>query len=174
SDGSEEFEDKELEDHIYGVSDFEDLSGSQYDRGAKVIEDYVELDLITFLDKSERDQDNFHSVKFQQKKGTTMDRDYQIGPVPQNVTDQLKVILQDRQNNFVWDSKELGYYAPVLAYPNFDQPFLLFTDASDTSLGAILAQKDSKKQERVISYASRSLSPAKRNFTTTEKECLAA
>lgn len=52
---------------------------------------------------------------------------------------------------------------PVLAYPDFDQPFVLHTDASERGLGAVLYQQQSGKL-RVIGYGSRTLSPAERNY----------
>ncbi len=52
---------------------------------------------------------------------------------------------------------------PVLAYPNFDLPFVLHTDASDQGLGAILYQHQDGKL-RVIGYGSRTLTAAERNY----------
>jgi len=64
--------------------------------------------------------------------------------------------------------------APVLIYPDFKRKFLLFTDGSYIGLGAVLAQLDDNNKERVIAYASRSISQAERNYAPTELECLAA
>lgn len=61
---------------------------------------------------------------------------------------------------------------PILAYPDFSQPFILQTDASSYAVGAILAQiRDGK--ERVIAYASQMLNKAQRNYSVTEKEAYA-
>ena len=63
--------------------------------------------------------------------------------------------------------------APVLAYPDFDQLFILQTDTSNVGLGAVLTQIGQKGLERVISYASSTLSQRERNYSAMEKEALA-
>ena len=42
---------------------------------------------------------------------------------------------------------------PVLPYPDFSKPFILDTDTSDTSIGAVLSQIHDGK-ERVVCYGS--------------------
>ena len=62
---------------------------------------------------------------------------------------------------------------PILGYPDYEKSFILFTDASGTGLGAILSQLNEYGKETVIAYASKSLTPAERNYPITEQECLA-
>ncbi|CAJ0940530.1 unnamed protein product [Ranitomeya imitator] len=50
----------------------------------------------------------------------------------------------------------------VLAYPDYHQPFILYTDASNVGLGAVLSQKQ-EGREKVIAFASRKLRPTERN-----------
>lgn len=49
----------------------------------------------------------------------------------------------------------------------------LMTDASGESVGAVVLQEVRPDDWRPVTYASRSLSQAEKNYTVTEKECLA-
>ena len=81
---------------------------------------------------------------------------------------------------FVWTSecqvavealKKVLTEVPILAYPNFAHTavqFQLHTDASATGLGVVLEQGD-----RVIAYASRTLTTAEKNYSVIQRECLA-
>ncbi|KRX56856.1 Retrovirus-related Pol polyprotein from transposon [Trichinella sp. T9] len=62
--------------------------------------------------------------------------------------------------------------APILAFPRFDIPFVIDTDASETGIGAVLSQKHDPEGERVIAYASRTLSKTDWKYSTTRKELL--
>jgi RNase H-like domain found in reverse transcriptase/Reverse transcriptase (RNA-dependent DNA polymerase) len=61
---------------------------------------------------------------------------------------------------------------PILALPLIEGAFTLDTDASDHQLGCCLqSQPDGSK--RPVGYWSRGLTSAEKNYSTTEKECLA-
>jgi hypothetical protein len=47
--------------------------------------------------------------------------------------------------------------APILAYPDFERPFKLQTDASDIALGAVLVQLDDESRKHPVSFISRKL-----------------
>lgn len=62
--------------------------------------------------------------------------------------------------------------APVLIFPNFNERFKLQTDASGFGIGAVLTQTVDG-EEKVVSFASRTLTDAEKGWTVTERECLA-
>ncbi|GJT52896.1 reverse transcriptase domain-containing protein [Tanacetum coccineum] len=60
----------------------------------------------------------------------------------------------------------------LLNHVNWDQPFEIMCDASDYAIGAVLGQRI-EKHFRPIHYASKTMTEAESNYTTTEKEMLA-
>lgn len=61
--------------------------------------------------------------------------------------------------------------APILQYPDFDQPFILTTDASDVAIGAVLSQ-GKIGSDNPVAYPSRTLSDTEQKYSTIEKELL--
>nr|GEV31503.1 reverse transcriptase domain-containing protein [Tanacetum cinerariifolium] len=59
--------------------------------------------------------------------------------------------------------------APILIALDWDMPFELMCDASDFAIGAVLGQRQDK-HFRPIHYASKTMTEAESNYTTTEKE----
>ncbi len=90
--------------------------------------------------------------------------------------------LQKKNEHFVWTKerqiafdaiKQLLISSPTLRFPDFEREFILMTDASGVGVGVVLSQVDEHEKEYVVGYASRALSSEERNYSTTEKECLA-
>nr|GEV88477.1 reverse transcriptase domain-containing protein [Tanacetum cinerariifolium] len=61
--------------------------------------------------------------------------------------------------------------APILIASDWDMPFELMYDASDFAIGAVLGQRQ-EKHFRPIHYASKTMTEAESNYTTTKKEIL--
>lgn len=68
--------------------------------------------------------------------------------------------------------KEALVSAPILCSPDFSQPFTIQCDASDVGLGGVLTQNIDDR-ERVIAFASRSLTKSERAQPIIQRECLA-
>ena len=85
-----------------------------------------------------------------------------------------------KQNLIKWEQecqeafdklKELCTSTPILAYTDFGKPFKLHTDASILSLGTVLYQEEDGA-EKVISYASQSLSKSESKYPIHKLEFL--
>nr|GEU39313.1 reverse transcriptase domain-containing protein [Tanacetum cinerariifolium] len=70
----------------------------------------------------------------------------------------------------LWTNKDK--LSPILIAPNWDVPFELMCDASDFAIGVVLGQRQ-EKHFRPIHYASKTMTEAESNYTTTKKEMLA-
>ena len=59
--------------------------------------------------------------------------------------------------------------APRIAHPELKQPIVIYTDASNISVSAVLLQRNNSGVERAISFFSKKLSLAPRNFHVPAK-----
>ena len=73
---------------------------------------------------------------------------------------------QEQQTAFEL-TKKIVSREVLLAYPNFEKPFEIHTDASHTQLGAVISQEG-----KPIAFYSRKLNDAQTRYTTTERELL--
>lgn len=96
--------------------------------------------------------------------------------IAQPLTDLLKKGVP-----FSWGSTQAAAFShlitllttpPILAHFDPSARTEVRTDASGHGIGAVLAQCQ-QGHDRVIAYASRLLTPAERNYSITERECLA-
>ena len=62
--------------------------------------------------------------------------------------------------------------APILAFPDFNKPFLLETDASRRSLGAVLSEKQADGWYHPIAYASHVMNETEQRYHSNKQEFL--
>ena len=84
-----------------------------------------------------------------------------------------KCVWAAPQQNAFSTLKQRLCSASVFSYPQFHKEFVLQTDASECGLGAVLEQNDSRGNEHVVAYASRTFSDRERHYSAMEKEALA-
>jgi hypothetical protein len=84
--------------------------------------------------------------------------------------------LSSKSVPFQWGPKEQAAFEEVkevisretlLAFPQFDKPFHIYTDASDYQLGAVIIQEG-----KPLAFYSRKLNQAQKNYTTGKQELL--
>eukprot|EP00731_Ephydatia_muelleri_P035936 Em0180g3a len=98
-----------------------------------------------------------------------------------SIAEPLHKLTRKTEGGFKWNSecqnafqhlKHLLVSPPILAYPQFQLPFVVTLDASSCAIGAVLSQEH-EGEEKVIAYWSRQLSKAEQNYSTIEREALA-
>ena len=69
--------------------------------------------------------------------------------------------------------KEMLMSSKVLAFPDTEKPFILYTDASKFAMSAVLLQEDKEGQKRPIGYWSKSFAGSQLNWSALVKEARA-
>lgn len=92
--------------------------------------------------------------------------------ISKNESKNFKITLDNDGRKSFELLKELLSSRDVLAFPDFNKPFILTTDASNLAIGAVLSQ-NFHDGERPITFISKTLSDTERNYATNEKEMLA-
>ena len=89
--------------------------------------------------------------------------------------------LTSTKNKFMWDNEcQASFEAlklflcnnPVLKSPDFNKPFILHVDASDTGAGGVLLQESPDGMFHPVSYTSSKFKPHQKSYSTIEKEAL--
>jgi hypothetical protein len=97
-----------------------------------------------------------------------------------NIENPLNKLTEQKQT-FQWTSEVEAAFktlkgalctAPILAYPQPGERFIVDTDASNVGIGAVLSEVQDG-QERIIAYYSKTLKKAERNYCVTRQELLA-
>jgi len=88
------------------------------------------------------------------------------------VSDPLPPFSQDQRDVFEELKRRLTS-TPILALPRSAGAYVLDTDASDYQVGCVLTQKQPDKTYKPVGYWSRPITGGEKNYSTTEKACLA-
>ena len=91
-----------------------------------------------------------------------------LSPLTKLCSTGTKFVWGEEQQKAFETIKKIVSQEVLLAYPNFNELFEIHTDASAYQLGSVISQKG-----RPIAFYSRKLTPAQKNYTTTERELLA-
>lgn len=103
--------------------------------------------------------ENFSSITFPISETLSSKQKFKWTPEAQKSFEAIKTLLTT---------------APILSNPDFTKKFYLHCDASNYGIGAVLVQLDKDGNEKPIAFMSKKLNTAQRNYSVTERECLAA
>ncbi len=93
-------------------------------------------------------------------------------PLNEKASDKIKFVCSEDMQTVFEELNVKLTSAPVLAYPDYEKPFVVCTDASRNAIGAVLSRADENGRDHPIHYASRALFSAETNFSAFEREAL--
>ena len=94
-------------------------------------------------------------------------RSHLLAPLTAMCSAKAKFIWGKDQQKAFEDIKKVVSRETMLAFPDFNKPFHVYTDASDYQLGAVIMQDD-----KPLAFYSRKMNGAQRRYTTGEQELL--
>ena len=94
-------------------------------------------------------------------------RSHMLAPLSGLVSKTAKWIWGETQQKAFDEIKRAISKDTLLAFPDFNEEFHIYTDASDYQLGAVIMQKN-----KPLAFYSRKLNKAQRRYTTGEQELL--
>ena len=138
----------------------------------RFIKDYSKIarPLFNLLENEDLKKDVFVEEADQEnpEKDVTKDKNRSSGQLPS----KRKINFGEDHQLAVNQLIEMISSEPILAFPDFTEPFIVNTDASKNGLGAVLyQQRDSEL--RVIAFASRTLVNAEKSYHANKLEFLA-
>ena len=103
---------------------------------------------------------NFYSDMWQKRSDL-------LAPLTAWTSKIVKYDWKDKHQRCFDDIKRVIGREVLLAYPDFNVPFEIHTDASKLQLGSVISQK-----RKPIAFYSRNMNSAQQTYTRTEKELL--
>ncbi len=93
-------------------------------------------------------------------------------PLNEKTLDKVKFVWSEEMQNAFEELKVKLTSTPVLAYLDYEKPFVVCTNASSRAVRAVLSRTDGNGRDHTKHYASRALSVAESNYSAFEKEAL--
>ena len=94
-------------------------------------------------------------------------------PFNKNLHKGVKCVWNEECQKRIDQIKKYLANPPILMPPIPGKPLILYISATESALGALLAQLDEHVKERAIYYISCTLVSYEVNYTSIEKACLA-
>src|SRR6266498_3578206 len=94
-------------------------------------------------------------------------------PMTNLLVKETPYIWEEQQQQAFERLKQVISTVPVLVHPDFNRPFILYTDASKEGLRVILAQEGQNKRIHPVTFISYKNNRYERNYPITDLEGLA-
>ena len=94
-------------------------------------------------------------------------------PMTNLLTKEIPYVWGEEQQQAFDRLKQIISTVPVLVHPDFNQPFILYTNTLKEGLGVILAQEEQDKRIHPVTFISYKNNCHERNYLITDLEGLA-